>query len=146
MLLSPKEAIQKLLLEAPAISAIVGAKLYPGIAPQGVNFPYGLYSRLSDGNDKHMGGSSGLKRARVQVEWFGLEATVVEDLAAAMEEVLEDYEGPVEIGDRSLHFDLVSKEEDEDEDNLVVPEGGKDAPAHTRRQVYEAWYREADED
>ena len=138
-LLSPKEGIKKLLIDAAAISAVVGTKLFPSMAPQGENLPYGLYTRLADENDQHMGGASGLRRARIAVEWFGLEATQVEDLAAATETVLDNYEGPSEIEDRQVYFDLITKEEDED--GLVPPEDGKDAPIYTRRHTYEAWYR-----
>jgi len=79
-----EEAVYAILTEDAAVGALVGTRVYPQAIPQDVGLPATAYARISTKRVKRHGGSSGLKRARVQVNSTAREYDEAKAVAAAV--------------------------------------------------------------
>ena len=53
-----------------AVSALIGNRLYPSVAPDGVQKPYGIYDLISHRRSITHGGESTLHISRVQIDVY----------------------------------------------------------------------------
>lgn len=90
------QAVRDVLLAAPAVTALVGTRVYPLVAPQGVARPFLVLTMTSavpyqthDGRPSCL-----LEAARIQVDAYGLEYAATHALAMAADEVLGALDGP----------------------------------------------------
>jgi hypothetical protein len=66
------------------LDAIIGDRLYPVEAPQGVASPYGVFTQISGDEDVHHGGKSGWGSMRVQYDFYSTKFHEVHDAARAL--------------------------------------------------------------
>lgn len=79
-----------MLIAAPAVSALVGARIYPSVAPQGVARPFVVLTLVSAvPSHTHDGLPADLlEAARVQVDTYGTEYDATHTVAKAVDDVL----------------------------------------------------------
>jgi hypothetical protein len=80
------------LLEQPAISALIGDRVYPVRLPQGVTLPAVTYQRVAGGEDLTHSGA-GPARALVQVDCWANGYDAALTLAAAVRAALAGHRG-----------------------------------------------------
>ena len=70
-----QQAIFEVLAGAAGVSNIVGTRVYPDAAPQGVARPYVVWQEISDVPENGLDGALGLDNFRVQVTCWAEKAT-----------------------------------------------------------------------
>ena len=90
------QAVRDALLADVVMSALVGTRIYPSIAPQGVARPFIILRLISAvPHHTHDGAPSDLlEAARVQVDCYGPEYATVHALASKVDDVLGALSGP----------------------------------------------------
>jgi hypothetical protein len=86
--MSIKSAIYSTLAGSSAISAIVGTKIYPSVAPSSAVAPYIVYTVGSNLSIRTMQGASTLGQYRVQVSIFSFDSKTNTTLASALSSLL----------------------------------------------------------
>jgi hypothetical protein len=95
MLVDPRPGIRAHLAADPAITAIVGSRIYPVQLPQGIRLASLVYSRISEIESYHNAGPSALMQTRFQ---FDSVSPVVDEatlLADAVKERLGGFAGAI---------------------------------------------------
>jgi len=89
-----RPALRAYLLADAAISSVVGGvRVHPVILPQGETRASLVYNLVSEVNDHHTQGASGLVMARIQIDaWAGL-ADTADSLARLVKERIDGYRG-----------------------------------------------------
>lgn len=77
------------------ISAIVGERIYPLTAPQGIQPPYITYQSISTLPENTMSGSSGLYHKRIQFNLFASVYEQVVDLFNKLTQILNGLKGTI---------------------------------------------------
>ena len=67
-----------------ALDTIIGDRLYPVEAPQGVALPFGVFTQISGDETIHHGGKEGWGSMRVQYDFYGAQFHLVHDSARAL--------------------------------------------------------------
>ncbi len=83
------------LVAQPAVSALLGNRLYPLVLPQNGRLPAATYQRVSGERNYDLDGSTGPKRVTLQLDSWAEDYAGAKALAAAIESVLEGYTGPM---------------------------------------------------
>ena len=84
------QVVRDILLAAPAVTALVGTRIYPSVAPQGVARPYVVLTLVSAvPHHTHSDAPAALlEAARVQVDCYGPEYAATHAVATAVDDVL----------------------------------------------------------
>jgi hypothetical protein len=90
-----RPALRAFLLADAAIAAIVAARVYPVVLPQGERGPSIVYTRVSGAGDHHMQGASGLARVRMQIDVWASTPDLAAPLANLVKERIDGYRGPM---------------------------------------------------
>lgn len=77
------EAVRALLLQLTPVSALVATRVYQMKTPQRPTFPLLRLQRVDDLEDLHLRGTSGVRRARIQVDAMVDESTTADPCASA---------------------------------------------------------------
>jgi len=121
-----------------AITAIVGARLYPHHLPQSVTvFPVLTFQQISNSHSHHLDSATGVAVARVQVDSWGISLASVESLGEAVRASLQGFTGNMEGS--VIHFIQLESEQDLHELGL----GGSDDWIFRRSQDYLIKYAES---
>ena len=83
-----EDAVYRILMAAPAVTALVSARIYPDRA-SGSMAPYVIYSRVSGVSDLLIQGGASFDRFRVQVDCYALTKTASKALAVAVRAAIE---------------------------------------------------------
>lgn len=95
--MSASEIIRARLLAIPAVTALVGTRIYNLVLPSNLDtFPAVRVQRISDVEVTHLRGVGALHTARVQVDAFGLSLADVLDVDSAACSGLLGYSGLVD--------------------------------------------------
>lgn len=78
-----------LLTADPAVSAIVGTRVYPMVLPQRCTFPAASYFRVSGGQQNTLDGYSGTENPRIQVDCWAREYADAKALASAIRTAMD---------------------------------------------------------
>lgn len=76
-----------------AVNALAGQRVYPNRLPQKVTYPCVMYFRVSTVRDYHQSGSDGVPQARIQINSYGATYKEAKDLAKAVFDVLDGFNG-----------------------------------------------------
>jgi hypothetical protein len=88
--------LRALLLADPTVNGLVGGtRIFPVQAQQGVLEPHIVYFRVSEGEDYHLQGPSGLNQTRFQFDSWAQTPDQADNLSRAAHDVLDNYRGPV---------------------------------------------------
>lgn len=83
-----EEAIIAYLLACPAVAALLGDRLTPGVRTQGAPLPAAVFNLISDLPDYTNDGATGLVEARVQLESLGVTYADAKALSRAVRDRL----------------------------------------------------------
>lgn len=94
MLKDLRPALRSFLLGDPAISSIVGTRVYPSILPSGsLPGPSIVYNLISEDTDYHLKGASGLVFTRYQLDSWAASNDAATDLSLKVKERLQGFQG-----------------------------------------------------
>lgn len=80
--------IYSLLSGTPAITGVVGTKIYPLQAPQPTGFPYIIYSRVSGGQVSGLDGYLNLENPRIQIDMYSTSYAQVKTVADVIHDAM----------------------------------------------------------
>lgn len=75
------------------LTALVGTRVYPLMAPQKVTPPYCVYFKVSSVREYSHGGFSGLQRSRIQISCYGKTYPSVKAVAVQVIAAIESWQG-----------------------------------------------------
>jgi len=137
-------ALRTLILSDPYIEAMIGVRCYPVILPQGATYPSIVQNLISEDNHMHLGGSSILSRARIQIDCWATTADESVTLSNLVWEKVQGFSGTVSFNSSDSPSSL----------NDVSIQGifaelardGYDAThkTFTRQRDYMVWYVDSD--
>lgn len=84
-----EETLYSYLSGHAGLSALVGNRIYPVVAPQGVTKPYCVCKKVSNARQYAMGGIVAAQRHRFQVSCFGTTYSSAKNVAAQVTAALE---------------------------------------------------------
>jgi hypothetical protein len=93
-----EEEIRALLLVDSGVSGHVGTRVNFGAHPQGQPFPAIVLNVVSDVQGYNIDSPSGISRARLQVDCYGLTYGTAKQLSRAVLSLLSGYSGGVVMG------------------------------------------------
>lgn len=93
-----RPALREFLLGDSNISALVVARVYPIVLPQGVKQASVVYSRISGGGDYDMQSSTGYVRPRIQIAAWAPKADDAVTLANRVKDRIDGYSGVMGTG------------------------------------------------
>lgn len=126
--LMAEQALYARLTGHAGLSALIGTRLYPNVAPQNATMPYGVYQRISGPRDYHLGGSSRFLQALIQVSWVGGTYASAKACAEQARLAMDGYSGTVTSGSDSL---VVTSAQVEDQpDATQGPSDAKEKPTY----------------
>ncbi|RHZ91360.1 DUF3168 domain-containing protein [Cereibacter sphaeroides] len=88
-----EEALRALLLDVPAVAALVGPRVNFGRHPQGEPLPALVLTTVSDREGLTLAGPDGLQRARVQIDCYAESYGAAKQLSRAVRAVLHGHSG-----------------------------------------------------
>ena len=141
-----EEALVQLLREDADVSAIVGARIYPQIAPQNSPFPRIVYQRVTTTHIEHMQGSSGLARALIQVDSYSPNYDEAKALSEAIRLLLQPVRSAtVVIGDGTdaKNYFIGGIHLTNTQDLYEVPTDAGEIGLHRVRQDWGIWSDES---
>lgn len=121
--MSLESALYSYLGGISAVSALVGARIYPSQAPQGAALPYVAHARVSTRRFPHIGGPSGMVRARQQLDVYAATLDAAQSVVDALRDNLDGLRG-AQMGDEAL--DVVSVDLDDERVTFSRPQDGGD--------------------
>lgn len=107
-------AVYTLLKNAAAVSALVGARIYPLTAPQKPTYPLITYQRISGPRWTTLDGPTGIAQPRIQVDAYATTYAGAKALAAAIRQTLDGYRGAVSTTAGNVRIGGVRLETDQD--------------------------------
>lgn len=90
------KVIYDLLSNDATVSATVGTKIYPDIAPQTTSFPYVVYQEISTTPTDDKDGTSKLDSIRLQIDMYDDNYDDIETLATAIRDALDRQTGTIQ--------------------------------------------------
>lgn len=84
-----EELLYSCLKNCAGLSALVGDRIYPVRAPQGVTAPFCVYTKISNNRQYAMGGYANVQRHRFQVSCYGATYSSAKNVAAQVTAALE---------------------------------------------------------
>lgn len=91
--MSAERALYARLVGDPAVAALLGARLFPNVAPLGTASPFATYRRVSTRPIGALVERAGMVIARVQIDCYAESYAAVRALAAAVRTSLDRYIG-----------------------------------------------------
>lgn len=136
-------ALRKLMLDYPAILATVNGgsikRIFPNVLPQGITLPSIVANQITETDDYHMQGPSGLAMARIQIDCWALVDDDAIALANNVHDCLSGFKGTVSYGTNSPIDQVVIR-------GIFVSTGRDDyddiAKLFARRRDYLVWHAE----
>lgn len=132
-----EKAIREILTSDPAITAIVGSRVYQDFARQGTILPYLVFGRASTYREYALSGYVGLAQARIEVTMIGETFGSLVLLAKEVREALTSFHGTkkgVRIQDAILDDEWSSAE---------TQVTGGDFAVYRRNMDYLVWFEES---
>lgn len=115
-------AFRTILATAPAVTALVGDRIFHQHKPQDATSPCIVLTRVSTGYIRQIDGTVSATRGRMQVDCFGPSIPIAKSLAATVRGTLDKYAGTV--AGTSFHF----IEADDERDLPSAPPEGRATP------------------
>ena len=91
------KALVAFITGSPAVSALVGTRLYPDILPEPCTYPAATYRGISLVDMRTLD-ENGMTQFRIEIQAWGQTRSSADDVATALFELLDDYSGPLPGG------------------------------------------------
>lgn len=136
MLKSPEAVLRSALVANSAVSALIGTKVYPVIAPASATLPFVTWRRVAVRRQQTLAAPMGMPVTSIEYSIFGSTYEQARDVADAMRAVLDGYGGSAnntEVKQTSL---------EQESDDFVTLAGAELPPAYQITQQYDVWWQE----
>lgn len=131
-----EEALQQFIPAQPAVSVLIGARLYPGVKiPDDATYPLLGFSCTSGSWERAIGGPTDTGHPIFRFDSWGKTYAQVVALDTALRQAIDGYTGMMGTVDVQAVMG-----QDDTEDDYDPPPGTK---LFRRSTSYEVWYREA---
>ncbi|WP_353246547.1 DUF3168 domain-containing protein [Limnohabitans sp.] len=133
---SPEAVLRSALVANNAVSALIGSRVYPVIAPATAALPFVTWRRVAIRRQQTLGGPSGMPVTSVEYSIFGTTYEQAREVADAMRSVLDGYGGTAnntEVKQTSL---------EQESDDFVTLGGAELPPAFQITQQYDVFWQE----
>lgn len=133
---SPEAVLRSALVANNAVSALIGSRVYPVIAPATASLPFVTWRRVAIRRQQTLGGPSGMPVTSVEYSIFGTTYEQAREVADAMRSVLDGYGGTAnntEVKQTSL---------EQESDDFVTLGGAELPPAFQITQQYDVFWQE----
>lgn len=107
------------LANLPALSAVIGDRLYPVLAPQGVELPFAVCTQISLNQTLSHGGSTDWGETRIQYEFFAYTFHEVVDAAEALRSAFEGNSITLAAGVLAAYCEVEAEFDDYDSDEKI---------------------------
>lgn len=131
-----KEALRAFLIADNTISSLISSRVYQGTLPQDATLPAILLTRIAAPGDYNASGSTSMKRATYQVDCWADGRDGADDLADAVNNLINGYRGA--MGDVTVHGIF---RQDQDDSQLIAAKSAQ----HSRYRVrldFDIYYTE----
>ena len=133
---SPEAALRSQLVANAAVTAIVGSRVYPLLAPSDAALPFVTWRRSGIVRQHSLAGPVGSPTVSVEFQLYAETYNAVRDLADKARQVLDGWGGTVD----TVEVKHVSLEQEYD--GFVQLAGSEVPPIYTVVQVYNALWQE----
>lgn len=134
---SPEAVLRSALAAAPAVSSLVGSRIYPVLAPASAPLPIVTWRRTAIQREQTLGGPMGMPRVTVEFSIYGATYENAREIADAMRAVLDGYggvSGTTQVNQTSLENET---------DDFVTLAGADLPPVYQITQTYDVWWQES---
>jgi len=134
---SPEAVLRTALVGTAAVTALVGSRIYPVLAPASASLPFVTWRRSGIERAQTLGGPMGMPRVSVEYSIYGTTYEEARQVADAMRLVLDGYGGTAdntEVKQTSL---------EDESDDFVQLAGADLPPVYQVTQRYDVWWSEA---
>lgn len=133
---SPEQVLRNALVTDAAVTALVGTRVYPVLAPATAVLPFIIWRRAGVRRSQSLGGPVGSPTVSLELELYAATYEGVRDLANKCRLVLDGYGGSlnnVEVSNASL---------DNEFDGFAALQGGEVPPVYSVTQSYSVLWQE----
>lgn len=133
---SPEAVLRTALVGNTAVTALLGTRIYPVLAPASAAIPFVTWRRSGIDREQTLGGPMGLPRVSVEYSIYGTTYEEARQVADAMRVVLDGYGGTLdntEVKQTSL---------EDESDDFVQLAGADLPPVYQVTQRYDVWWSE----
>jgi len=133
---SPEAVLRTALATNPTVSGLIGAKIYPVVAPGNAALPYVTWRRAGIERSQTLGAPMGVPRVTVEYGIYAMTYEAAREIADSMRVVLDGYGGTVEntvVKQTSL---------ESESDDFVTLAGADLPPVYQITQSYDVWWQE----
>jgi hypothetical protein len=127
----PELLVYGILTADAGVSAVAGAKVFPGLAPPGTSLPIVIYQRMSSERVHSLTGPVGVPVVSVQITSWGTSYETGKTLSRAVRLALDGYSGTSQ-GVTVQRVTLTS-----DSDVFQMPQDDQATPYYGVSQIYE---------
>lgn len=127
---SPEQVARNALVTNTAAAALVGARIYPVLAPSSATLPFAVYRRSSIQRQQTLAGPLGLPTVNMEVQIYSTTYESAREVADAFRAALDGYGGSlnnVEVQNASL---------EQESDDFVQLAGAEMPPVYSVTQTY----------
>lgn len=135
-----KDSLYEHLKDDSGVSAIVGTRIYPHLAPQDASRPYITYALISSVRRPHMVAASGVVSQRIQINCWGDTDLGADTLGNAAREALDGFRGTMGT---DIETDVRRVFLDEESDAFEGPTDGREQGIYCVQQDYIIWHAES---
>lgn len=133
---SPETVLRSALVSDPAVSGMVGSRVYPLLAPKSAVLPFVTWRRAGITREHTLAGPMGMPNVSVEVQSFASTYEDVRKLADVVRKVLDGYGGTV----NNVEVRNVSLENESDD--FVQLAGGDLPPVYQVTQTFNVLWQE----
>jgi hypothetical protein len=133
---SPEQVVRNALVADAAVSAVVGSRIYPVLAPSSAALPLITWRRSSVLRTMGLGGPTGVTTVTLSLEIYAETYQAVRELADLCRVALDGYGATVD----NVTVSNVSL--DNESDGFVQLQGGESAPFLSVSQTYSILWQE----
>lgn len=133
---SPEAAIRSALVADAAVTAIIGSKVYPVLAPATADLPFVTWRRISVQRQQSLAGPIGMPTVLLSVDLFAETYEGVRELADAVRKCLDGWGGTVNDV-RVANVSLTNEA-----DGFVTLAGGDLPPVYTVQLTFSILWQE----
>lgn len=133
---SPEAVLRSALVGDATLTAAIGTRIYPVIAPASASLPFVTWRRAGIQRSQTLGAPMGVPRLSVEFNIYAATYEAVREVADRMRVVLDGYGGTVD----NVTVRQVSLEQENDD--FVALAGSEMPPAFQITMVFDVWWQE----